>query len=403
MKRRTFLERSSLATVGTLLIPNFLKAYEANALGALEGDRVLVIIQLSGGNDGLNTVIPYQNDSYYKGRPVIGIEKSKVLQLTDEIGLNPAMEAFRRLYDDGHVSILNNVGYPNPDRSHFRSMDIWQSASNSDEYLSSGWLGRYLDEACADCETGPRRVMEMDDTLSLALKGNKVTGIATLNPEKLYKETRKNNVEKLAASKLSVADEHYAVGYLYKTLAETVSNAAYLYEKGKVRKSETTYPPTELGKGLRTISELINAGSDTRVYYISIAGFDTHVDQKNKQEKLLTQYSEAVSSFVNDLNKTGQLDRTKVLTFSEFGRRVKQNGSNGTDHGTANNVFLLGGPKRSSVIYNEVPDLINLDENGDLRYSIDFRNVYASLLRDWLGANDQVVLGRKFAGLPNLI
>lgn len=402
MKRRNFLQRSSLATVGTLLIPNFLKAYEGYSLGAVESDRVLVIIQLSGGNDGLNTVVPYQNDIYYKGRPVIGIDKSKVLSLTDEIGLNPAMEAFRKLYDDGHVSILNNVGYPNPDRSHFRSMDIWQSASNSDEYLSSGWLGRYLDAACAGCETGPRRVMEMDDTLSLALKGNKVNGIATLNPEKLYKETRKNNVEKLAASK-PAADEHDAVGYLYKTLAETVSNASYLYEKGKVKKSDATYPSTELGKGLRTISELINAGSDTRVYYISMAGFDTHVDQKNKQERLLTQYSEAVSAFVGDLNKTGQLDRTKILTFSEFGRRVKQNGSNGTDHGTANNVFLLGGPRRSSVIYNESPDLVNLDEGGDLRYSIDFRNVYASLLRDWLGANDEVVLGRKFAGLSNLI
>lgn len=403
MKRRTFLERSSLATVGTLLIPNFLKVYEANALNTVEADKVLVVIQLSGGNDGLNTVVSYQNDNYYQVRPVIGIEQNKVLKLTDEIGLNPGMEAFRRLYDEGHVSILNNVGYPNPDRSHFRSMDIWQSASNSDEYLSSGWLGRYLDATCTGCTTGPRHVMEMDDTLSLALKGEKVTGIATLNPEKLYKETRKNNIEKLVSTNVATAAEHDSVGYLYKTLAETVSNAAYLYEKGKVKTSETTYPSTELGKGLRTISELINAGSDTRVYYISMAGFDTHVDQKNKQEKLLTQYSEAVSSFVNDLNKTGQLDRTKILTFSEFGRRVKQNGSNGTDHGTANNVFLLGGPKRSSVIYNEVPDLVNLDDNGDLRYSIDFRNVYASLLRDWLGANDEVVLGRKFTGLKNLI
>ena len=401
MNRREFFNKTALTTIGSLLVPNFLKAYESLGKSFDGADNVLVIIQLSGGNDGLNTVIPYQNDIYYKGRPTLSVERSKVLRITDEVGLNPAMEALRRLYDDGQMSILNNVGYPNPDRSHFRSMDIWQTASNSDEYLSTGWLGRYLDASCSGEDAASRKLLEIDDMLSLALKGNKMNGMASENPGKLYREVTKIQAGQLVASSGN-RDDHDAVSYLYKTLAETVSSASYLYEKGKIKKSKAGYPSSELGRGLRTISELINAGADTKVYYVSIAGFDTHTDQKGKQDRLLKDYSEAVSSFVLDLKSTGQLHRTQILTFSEFGRRVSQNASNGTDHGTANNVFLMGGPPRTSVVYNEAPNLTDLD-GGDLRYSIDFRDIYASLLRDWLGADDRVVLGRNFAGLKNLV
>ena len=399
MNRRDFLRNSAFATAGTMLIPHFLKAHEQRLTGDTNG-KILVVIQLSGGNDGLNTVIPYRNDIYYRERPELAIERSQVLALNDEIGLNPALEALRNLYDDGRIRILNNVGYPNPDRSHFRSMDIWQSASNANQYLSTGWLGRYLDSTCADCQVKAHHMLEIDDTLSLALKGETANGLAMLDAQKLYRQTKNAMVNKIAKT-----DDHHGhdpVSYLYKTLADTASSADYLYEKGNTKSNLTEYPKTDLGKNLKTISDLITSGIDTSVYYASISGFDTHAGQRNQQDRLLKQYAEAVSVFMTDLKNRGQLDRTMVLTFSEFGRRVKQNGSNGTDHGTANNVFVMGGPPRNSVIYNEAPNLMDLD-GGDLRFSIDFRDVYASLLRDWLGADDKVILGGNFAGLTGLV
>lgn len=401
MKRRNFLKNSVFTTVGTMLIPQFLKAQEYGITKDQNG-KILVVIQLSGGNDGLNTVIPYRNDIYYRERPALAIGNDKVLKLTDEIGLNPALESLRRLYDEGRVSILNNVGYPNPDRSHFRSRDIWQTGSNADEYLTTGWLGRYLDASCAGCTIKPHHMLEIDDTLSLAMKGQKANGLAMLDPQKLYRQTRNGMAENLAKTFKDHGDEHDQVSYLYKTLADTESSAEYLFEKGNLKHRQVVYPNSELGKSLRTIAELITSGVDTQVYYVSLSGFDTHVGQRNQQDKLLKQYAEAVSFFVDDLKKQGHLDRTIVMTFSEFGRRVKQNGSNGTDHGTANNVFLIGGPARSSVIYNEAPNLIDLD-GGDLRYSLDFRDLYSSLLKDWLGADDKAILGKSFAGLRGLV
>lgn len=400
MKRRNFLKTSVFATAGTMLIPQFLKAHQSGISSSPNG-KIMVIIQLSGGNDGLNTIIPYRNDIYYRERPILAIEREKILTLNDEIGLNPAMDSLRKLYDDGRVRILNNVGYPNPDRSHFRSMDIWQTASNSDQYLNTGWLGRYLDSTCSDCEIKPHHMLEIDDTLSLAMKGVKANGLAMSDPQKLYLQAKNSMVGNLAKA-VSMHDNHDNISYLYKTLADTESSADYIYQKGQVKGLYGDYPNTQLGKSLKTITELIVSGVDTQVYYVSISGFDTHVGQRNQQDKLLKQYADAVSTFVNDLKKQGQLDRTMVMTFSEFGRRVKQNGSKGTDHGTANNIFLIGGPPRSSAIYNEAPNLTDLD-GGDLRYTLDFRDLYSSLLKEWLNADDKAILGKSFAGLKGLV
>lgn len=403
MLRRDFIKKSALTTAGTMLIPHFLKAYELNQLGlAPTTGKTLVIVQLSGGNDGLNTVVPYRNDIYYRERPTLAIPRDKVLTLNDEVGFNPALESLKSLYDDGLVTVINNVGYPNPDRSHFRSMDIWQTASDSDKYLATGWLGRYLDANCtgaAACQ--PHRAVEVDDTLSLALKGTNVNGLAMLNPQKLYNQTRGGLVDGLA--KASHADEHNNVSYLYKTLAETVSSAAYVYDKSAksaspVNATRGTYPGNELGSRLKTVSELIQSGVSTSVYYISISGFDTHVNQPNQQERLLRQYADAVKAFMGDMKATNRQNDVLLMTFSEFGRRVKQNASNGTDHGTANNVFLIGGGLNGATpgkVFNEAPNLTNLDE-GDLKYTIDFRTIYATLLRDWLKADDVTILGRQF-------
>lgn len=398
MKRRKFIQKSALASVGTMMIPGFLKAYEALHINqAASHHKKLVVIQLSGGNDGLNTVVPFRNDIYYELRPRLAVPKNKVLKLNDELGFNPALEGLRNIYDQGWLSIINNVGYPNPNRSHFRSMDIWHTASNANEYLSSGWLGRYLDSECgSNCKTA-HEVIEVDDTLSLATKGRNIKGLALTNPQKLYKSTQNRGVKMLATH--SHAHDHESnVGYLYKTLAETVSSAQYIHQKSKIYKSKANYPRNSFGKRLKTIAELISSGIDTKVYYAGMTGFDTHVNQKNRQERLLKTYADAMKVFVEDLQKNNRLDEVLILTFSEFGRRVKQNASNGTDHGTANNLFVIGGKLKKAGIYNESPDLKNLDQ-GDLKYNIDFRSVYATLLKKHLGVNERKILGKNFEKL----
>ena len=395
--RREFIQKSALATVGTMLIPNFLKGFEQQAFALQQAQsqgKILVMVQLSGGNDGLNTVIPFRNDIYYRERPTIGIKSDKVLKLNDEIGLNPALEAIRGLYDNGSMQIINNVGYPNPDRSHFRSMDIWQTGSSSSEYLKSGWLGRYLDAQCSGkCE--PYAAIEVDDSLSLALKGLKVKGMAVQNPAQLYRQTQNPFLDRLAKVNHEEFDN---VNYLYKTLSETISSADYIYEKSKVYQSKATYPQSDLGKRMKTISELINSGVQTQVYYVSHGSFDTHVNQINQQERLLKQYAESMKVFIDDMKANGRMDDVLVMTFSEFGRRVKQNGSNGTDHGTANNVFVMGGKLKTDKNLMQASDLQNLDE-GDLKYKVDFRNIYSTVLDKWLKTDSVAVLGKKFEGL----
>ncbi|WP_288426558.1 DUF1501 domain-containing protein [uncultured Spirosoma sp.] len=399
MNRRDFLFQSALTTAGSLLIPNFLKAYELSAMGqpVAPSGKILVIVQLSGGNDGLNTVVPYRNDIYYRERPTIAIPTDKVVPLTDEIGLHPAMQPLRALYDDGLLTVINNVGYPNPDRSHFRSMDIWQTGSDANQYKTSGWVGRYLDAACTGTARQPFRTIEVDDTLSLAMKGESLNGIALLDPKKLYKQTRSKLVTGLSHEH---PDDNQSVAYLYKTLAETVSTADYVFDKTAQKPSSagTTYPNHELGNRLHTVSQLIQSGIGTSVYYVSISGFDTHINQPGQQARLLGQYAEAVSAFMTDLKAAGRQNDVLLMTFSEFGRRVKQNASNGTDHGTASNVFLLGGGLPGRGVLNEAPNLSNLTD-GDLNYTVDFRQIYATLLRDYLGADDMAVLGRSFEPL----
>ena len=398
--RRAFIEKSAFATVGGMMIPNFLKAFEKQNLGQNQStDKTLVIIQLSGGNDGLNTVVPYRNDIYYKARPNIAIPSEKVLKLNDEVGLNPAMESLRGLYDNGLVNIINNVGYPNPDRSHFRSMDIWQTASESTEYLNTGWIGRYLDAKCVgNCV--PYQALEIDDTLSLSMKGAKVKALSVQDPEKLYKQVSANFINKVAQNK--AVNEHDNVAYLYKTLAETASSAEFLHTKQhaaqKIYKSTNQYPQGELGQRLKTISELIVSGMPTNIYYVSISGFDTHFNQVNQQERLLKNYADSLSVFVNDLKKNNKFKDVAIMTFSEFGRRVKQNASGGTDHGTANNVFLISDNLKRPKVLNEAPNLTDLDD-GDLKFSIDFRQIYSSLLQDWLKTSDNAILSKSFQSL----
>lgn len=390
-KRREFLQVGSLATA-SLMMPKFLKAFEKQNM-VPPGNKVMVVLQLSGGNDGLNTVIPFRNDIYYRERPRIGIVKDKALGLTDEVGLHPSLTGFKSLYDDGSLGILNNVGYPNPDRSHFRSMDIWQTASKSDEYITTGWIGRYLDAQCKGCDK-PTQALELDDILSLALKGEHVKGLAFKDPRRLYGTSQEKFFKDISSAHHDHADEQ-PVDYLYKTMAETLSSADYIFQQSRLHPSSTEYPKTELANSLKTIASLIFSDINTKVYYVSLGSFDTHVNQENQQQRLFTEMNDAVTAFVKDLKANNRFDDVLLFSFSEFGRRVSQNASGGTDHGTANNMFLVSGGLKQKGIINELPDLSNLRE-GDLQYTIDFKQVYATILNNWLGVNDQLILGKKY-------
>ena len=393
IKRRKFIQLGSLATA-TLMVPKFLKAFETTGIAMVPpGNKVVVVLQLSGGNDGLNTVIPVRNDIYHKSRPGLGISKDKALMLNDEAALHPELTILKNLYDDGSLGVLNSVGYPNPDRSHFRSMDIWQTGSASTEFITTGWIGRYLDKQCDQCNQ-PTQAMEIDDILSLALKGANEKGIAFKDPRRLYNASHENYFKQLAAQ--HHAEEHERpVDYLYKTMAETLSSADYIFEQSRLHPTIAVYPPTELGAAFKTISSLILSDINTKIYYVSLGSFDTHVSQQNRQAHLFKQMNEAVGAFVTDLKNNNRFDDVLLFTFSEFGRRVSQNASGGTDHGTANNVFLVSGSLKQKGLINELPNLTDL-EDGDLKYKIDFKQVYATVLNKWLHADDKLILNKQY-------
>jgi uncharacterized protein (DUF1501 family) len=397
MQRRQFIQTTGLASTA-LLVPNFLKAQENNSVK--NTNKILVVVQLTGGNDGLNTVVPFENDLYYNARPKIAVQKSETLKLNDQLGLNPNMSGFKKMFDDGNMCLINNVGYPEPDRSHFRSMDIWQTASNSNEYKTTGWLGRYLDEQCGTCTT-PTQVLELDDTLSLALKGNNAKGLALKDAKRLFATTSNTFISQLSKQHVIGDHQHDNAEYLYKTLADTVSSAAYIYQTSKIYKSAATYPNHQFGKSMKSISEFIISGVNTQVYYVSLGSFDTHFNQRKRQDELLQQLSETVQVFMDDLKKNNRADDVLLMTFSEFGRRVAENASGGTDHGTANQIFLVGNDLKKNGVYNDAPDLSDLDE-GDLKYSVDFRKVYATILKKWLNTDEQHILGEKFSYLDFL-
>jgi len=394
MKRREFIKDSLLAS-SLLFVPRFMKAFESQNLPNL-GNKKLVVIQLAGGNDGLNTVIPYQNDLYYKKRPSLAFSKNNILTLNDELGFHQSLKAFKALYDKGYVSIINNVGYPNPNRSHFRSTDIWQTASDSNAYFSTGWIGRYLDENNAE----PHLAIELDNSLSLILKGAHKTGLATKNTSGLYKLTHNPFFEKLLNEQKNKAIHvHNNAAYLYQTLIDASSSAKYIFETSKTYKSKISYPKNPFANQLKTTATFINSHLNSKVYFVSMGGFDTHTNQLTRQSKLLQVFSESIATFVKDLEQHDTFKDTLILVFSEFGRRVKENASSGTDHGTANNVFIIGKNLKKPGIYNELPNLADLDKNGDLKYSMDFRSVYATILSNWMDADAGKILRNDFKKL----
>ena len=395
--RRKFIKQSALAAAGTIAVPAFLKSLEAQAaskFAAADSNKVLVVIQLSGGNDGLNTVIPIKNDIYYKARPKIAIAADDALEFTKDAAFHPQLKVFNEFYDQGILSVVNSVGYQNADRTHSGAMEAWHTArSGKDNIHKTGWIGRYLDENCPPCKKNYMAV-QIDDTVSLALRGEIVKGIAVSDPERAYKNFGNDYFKEVASIKDSAA-EGSPIHFLYQTMEDTQSSISYIYEKSKIFKTKTAYPLTQFGIDLKTVAELIISNIETKVFYVTLPGFDTHVDQLPKHEKILAKYADGIKAFVKDLKSNNKMNDVMIMTFSEFGRQLNENESEGSDHGVGNNVFLINGALKKPGLFNAMPNLEEL-EFGGLRPAVDFKNIYATLLKKWLNADDNEILGKQY-------
>lgn len=414
--RRDFLKSAAIASAGA-----FMPAFLANTLraavpeGALlragqpipgfKDDRILVMLQMGGGNDGLNTVIPYGDDTYYKARPNLGVAKKDVLRVDDYTGLHAGLKDLKALYDDGRVALINGVGYPNPNRSHFRSMEIWHTASDAEEYLRDGWIGRYFDNCCSG-EAQPVAGVAVDSVPPQAFDGRRGLGVAFEQPDRFRWQAGAdvdNESVFRALNKIDEATEVKSVttlDFLRHTAANMALSSDRVKDAGRKERARLEYPNSELGRDLRTVADMILGGLPTRLYYVSFTGFDTHANQTGTHERLLGQVGAAVAAFHGDLKKAGASGRVLTMAFSEFGRRVAENASRGTDHGTAAPMFLVGDAVHAGL-HGRYPSLTNLD-NGDLRHTVDFRAVYASVLEQWFAVDAAQVLTRKFDTLKLL-
>ena len=390
LSRRDFLKATAMFSTLSVAPQFLVRAAESAATGrSFKDDRVLVVVQLGGGNDGLNTLVPHSNDAYYRVRPRLGLKADRVIPITSDIAFNNRLVDLMRLYEGGQLAIVQGVGYPNPDRSHFRSMEIWQTASRSDEYLGSGWIGRYFDNCCGG-EDRPQVGVALGQERPQAFNGGKGFGIAFTSPEQYgWREGRSTDTEE-TFRRLNEPDrtENGTLDFLRHTTSNAILSSHQVqdaarrsgHEPGKVRGAEA----------LQTVAALIRGGLATRIYYVAVSGFDTHANQLGQQDNLLERVGKALAAFQETLRRDGTADRVITMVFSEFGRRVAENASGGTDHGTAAPMFLVG-EKVKPGLYGSLPDLTHLD-NGDLRYAVDFRSVYATLLEDWFAADSQSIL-----------
>jgi uncharacterized protein (DUF1501 family) len=378
--------------------PLFLgKSVEAAAQTAHpDDDRVLVVVQLSGGNDGLSTVVPYADPAYGNARRTTRIPEREVLRLNDAIGLHPRLGPLKALHDDGHLTIVQGVSYPNPNRSHFESMDIWHGGGTDGSRGGTGWLGRAVDSLCQNKEN-PLLTINVGNDSPLALFGERHKPISVpKNGRPTLGRRRSLSKEPLRPSAGAAALKE--LDFLVRVTNDAEKSFKTIRTAVQGYQPRADFPRNPLANDLRTVAAMIQAGLPTRVYYVALGGFDTHVNQRGRHDNLMQQLSSALGAFMNELEARKLLDRVLILTFTEFGRRVKENGNQGTDHGVAGPVFLLGNKLRAGI-HGEHPSLTEL-VGGDLTMRVDFRQVYASVLEDWLGTPSAPVLGQGFEKLP---
>jgi uncharacterized protein (DUF1501 family) len=395
LSRRQFMA-SALAGAGLPeLWRRVARAAPANQLGAKE--TVLVVVQMSGGNDGLNTVIPFKDPAYAANRPTLKQPRAQVLTINAELAFHPALKGFATLLEHDRLAIVQGVGYPNSSRSHFTSMDYWNRGL-IDDNEPFGWLGKTVEKfgptGCAVHVAGG------DLPLALRSPNSRASTVRSLREFQLRVGDGRNDaqrralVEDLAASRDS---DSGLLAFVKSTARETYATTARLNGVDPVYRTPTRYPDSGLGNQLKLIAQLIVAGVRERVFYAEIGGFDTHADQADGHADLLTELSEAIAAFNADMVHHGHNDRVVLATFSEFGRRVKENGSQGTDHGAGSQMFLVGGKVKPGP-HGPHPSLTDLD-NGDLHFHTDFRRVYATLLDGWLGVSSSEILGERFEPL----
>lgn len=403
LNRRSFLKQSSLlATVP--FVPAFV---ERTARAAETGkDNILVIIEMTGGNDGLNTVIPYTDDNYYKLRPTLAIQANQLVKVNDQIGLHPSLQGLGRLLQQSQLAVIQGVGYPNPDRSHFESMDRWHCGEVTAKVSGNGWLAKSVPDL-AKGKGGGVPVMHVgSEKLPMACRGT-AQGVFTLNqdqpfemklgiPGSVEEQARKKLLNEVAS--VGLRDQDELLPFVQRRHLQTYTSVEKLKEiMADVKRQPTGYPAGSLYNKMDLVRRLITSGFGTRVFYLAIDGFDTHSGQANTHQGLLQQIDFAVSTLFAQLKPSGDDTRTLVMTFSEFGRRVAENGSKGTDHGSAGCMFVAG-PGVKAGLVGPHPSLTTLDD-GDLRHHTDFRRVYATLLDDWLNVDSKTVLGDKYESL----
>ena len=369
MKRRTLLK---YLTLNSITLPFLLQAKEQISNKTSTKHKRLILIELKGGNDGLNTVIPYQDPLYYKLRPNIALKKSEVLPINDQFALHPSMKEMKDIFNKNELAIIQGVGYPNPNRSHFRSIEIWDTASNSQEYLDNGWLNTLTLPQHTDLLRGVVLGGEFGP-----LSGN-TKGIIKINNMKGFLRQSKQ-----IKGRISLTDDNDALLHLLKTEAE-IRNSADILKKSLIlnKALPITFQKSNFGKQMHTTTELINSGTVIPFFKISLNSFDTHTNQPKKHARLLKELSEGIATMRKNLIASGEWDNTLIMTYSEFGRRAAENASKGTDHGTAAPHFITGGSVEGGI-YGEYPSLRSLDTNNDLIYSTDFRSLYKTIAQDW--------------------
>lgn len=415
--RRAFLHQGLTLASAAVTIPSFLNhsamvMAQSSPAGisprtAFNG-RILVVVQLAGGNDGLNTVVPFGDPAYYRARPGIAIPEREALRLArkgqgDGLGLHPRLGGLKELYDEGLLTVVQGVGYPNPNRSHFKSMDIWHTADTNG--TGDGWLGRYFDSQCAGAPGGGgcsgHDGIAIGRDAPLAMQGRSFKPVAFETPD-LFTWTGEAAGDAEARAYAALTRGGVSPG------ADPASNEAFLTRTAldaqiaseRIRNAVAgrplaEYPRNRLAQQLAMVAAMIRAGLETRVYYVTLGGFDTHAGQggvNGTHANLMNQFASSLRAFQRDLAASSLDDRVLTMSFSEFGRRVGQNGSGGTDHGTAAPMFLMGKMTRPGVV-GDHPSLTDLDQ-GDLKYSLDFRSIYAGILDQWLKADHARILGK---------
>jgi len=421
--RRAFLRSTLLGGAMTWTVPSFfhltMRSLYAETLDVGtaprtgKDDTILVVLQLAGGNDGLNTLVPWNNDFYYKARPRLALPGSSLLRVNDELAFHSALTGMQALFEEGKLAIIQGVGYPNPNRSHFRSMEIWQTASDADRSESLGWIGRYFDHQCAGEDVtvgvhvgstppqafaarmpkgitvpaggamgrrGPARgregLMQVRDDAEMALDGG--------------------SIDMFGGGGQPAHGFAHPLDFLERTQLDAQVSSEQIGSILRGAPADTAYPGSRLGSDLQTVGRLIGGGMTTRIYYVSQGGYDTHANQAGAHDRLLRELGDALHAFAQDMERQGNFERVVIMTFSEFGRRVQENANGGTDHGAAAPVFITGGAVKGGL-YEKMPSLNPADLwRGDVQHAVDFRSIYATLLERHLASPSQPVLGRPF-------